>query len=153
MEKTQDFVIGRDVVLAELELMSELLDSLPHKAQFGRKNLMGHVWDKAKEQGMKNLFHSLRERAQENPKTLTVDYTCLDVSYDAIVLGTNVGVIFLYDRTCRRLSRVPSEVINEPAKCVRLLPAHSYAAVGFNSGLIRVFTFVLASQGFGKVEH
>lgn len=105
-----DFVIGRDVVLAELELMSELLDSLPHKAQFGRKNLMGHVWDKAKEHGMKNLFHSLRERAQENPKTLTVEYTCLDVSYDAIVLGTNVGVIFLYDRTCRRLSRVPSEV-------------------------------------------
>lgn len=45
------------------------------------------------------------------------------------------------------------QVINEPAKCVRLLPAHSYAAVGFNSGLIRVFTFVLASQGFGKVEH
>lgn len=105
-----DFVIGRDVVLAELELMSELLDSLPHKAQFGRKNLMGHVWDKAKEHGMKNLFHSLKERAQENPKTLTVEYTCLDVSYDAIVLGTNVGVIFLYDRTCRRLSRVPSEV-------------------------------------------
>ena len=90
--------------------MNELLDSLPHKAQFGRKNLMGHVWDKAKERGMKTLFHSLRERAQENSKTLTVDYTCLDVSYDAIVLGTNVGVIFLYDRTCRRLSRVPSEV-------------------------------------------
>ena len=39
-----------------------------------------------------------------------------------------------------------------PAKCVRVLPAHSYAAVGFNSGLITIFTFVLASQGFGKVQ-
>lgn len=44
------------------------------------------------------------------------------------------------------------QVTHEPAKCVRLLPAHSYAAVGFNSGLITLFTFVLASQGFGKVQ-
>ena len=44
------------------------------------------------------------------------------------------------------------QVTHEKAKCIRLLPAHSYAAVGFNSGLITVFAFVLASQGFGKVR-
>lgn len=44
------------------------------------------------------------------------------------------------------------QVTHEKAKCIRLLPAHSYAAVGFNSGLITIFTFVLASQGFGKVR-
>ena len=43
------------------------------------------------------------------------------------------------------------QVTNEPVKCIRLLPAYSYTAVGFNSGLITIFTFVLVSQGFGKV--
>ena len=90
--------------------MSELLDSLPHKVQFGARNLMGHVWEKTKEHGVKNLFQALRERAQDNFKSLTIEYTCLDVSFDAIVLGTNLGIILLYDRTCRRLSRLPSEV-------------------------------------------
>lgn len=105
-----DFLIGRDIVLAELEPLSELLDSLPHKVQFGPKNLMGHVWERTKVHGVKNLFHALRERAQDNFKSLTIDYTCLDVSFDAIVLGTNLGIILLYDRTCSRLSRLPSEV-------------------------------------------
>ena len=105
-----DFIIGRDIVLAELEPLSDLLSSLPHKAQYGSKNLMGHVWDRTKERGVKNLFSALRERAHDNFKSLTVEYTCLDVSFDAIVLGTNLGVIFLYDQTCRRLSRLPSEV-------------------------------------------
>lgn len=105
-----DFLIGRDIVLAEIEPLSDLLDSLPHKAQFGPKNLMGHVWERTKEHGVKNLFHALRERAQDNFKSLTIEYTCLDVSFDAIVLGTNLGIILLYDRTCRRLSRLPSEV-------------------------------------------
>lgn len=152
MEKTQDFVIGKDIVLAELEPMNEVLDSLPLQAQFGHKNLMGHVWDKAKEHGVKNLLHSLKERAYENTKTQIVEYTCLDVSHDVIVFGTNVGVIFLYDRTCKRLIRLPCEVTNEPVKCIRLLPAYSYTAVGFNSGLITIFTFVLVSQGFGKPQ-
>ena len=105
-----DFLIGRDTVLAELEPLSELLDSLPHKVQFGARNLMGHVWEKTKEHGVKNLFHALRESAQDNFKSLTIEYTCLDVSFDAIVLGTNLGIVLLYDRTCRRLSRLPSEV-------------------------------------------
>ena len=103
-----DFLIGRDTVLAELEPLSDLLGSLPHKVQFGPKNLMGHVWERTKEHGVKNLFHALRERTQD--KSLTIEYTCLDVSFDAIVLGTNLGIIFLYDRTCKRLSRLPSEV-------------------------------------------
>lgn len=96
--------------MAELEPLSDLLDSLPHKVQFGPKTLMGHVWERTKEHGVKNLFHALRERAQDNFKPISIEYTCLDVSFDAIVLGTNVGVILLYDRTCGRLSRLPSEV-------------------------------------------
>lgn len=152
MAKTQDFVIGRDIVLAELEPLTDLLASLPHKVQFGPRNLVGHVWDKTKEHGVKNLFHALRDRAHDNFKSLKVEYTCLDTSFDAIVLGTNLGIIFLFDRTCKKLSRLPSEVTHEPARCVQLLPAHSYAAVGFDSGLITIFSFVLASQGFGKPQ-
>ena len=54
----------------------------------------------------------------------------------------------------RCLLNIPVEtcqVTHEPAKCIQLLPTHSYTAVGFNSGLVTIFTFVLASQGFGKV--
>ena len=105
-----DFVIGRDIVLGELEPLTDLLSSLPHKAQFGPKNLMGHVWDRTKEYGVKKIFHTLRDRAHDNLKSLTIEYTCLDVSFDAVVLGTNLGIIFLYDRTCKKLSRLPSEV-------------------------------------------
>lgn len=47
---------------------------------------------------------------------------------------------------------VTFQVTHEKAKCIRMLPAHSYTAVGFNSGLITIFTFVLESQGFGKVR-
>lgn len=118
-----DFVIGRDIVIAELEPLNDLLCTLPHKAQFGPKNLMGHVWDRTKEHGVKNLFHTLRERAHENFKSLTIQYTCLDVSFDAIVLGTNVGVIFLFDRTCKRLSRLPSEVCLMVSSIISILMA------------------------------
>ncbi|PFX19161.1 tectonin beta-propeller repeat-containing protein 2-like [Stylophora pistillata] len=152
MKKSQDFVIGRDTVLAELEPLSDLLGSLVHKAQFGPKNLVGHVWDKTREHGVKKLFNTLKERVQENTKSIPIEYTCVDVSFDAIVLGTSIGVIFLYDRTCRKLSRLPSEVTHEPARCIKLLPTHSYTAVGFNSGLVTIFAFVLASQGFGKPQ-
>lgn len=105
-----DFIIGRDIVLAELEPLTDLLGSLPDKVQFGPRNLVGHVWDKTKEHGVKNLFHALRDRAHDNFKSLKVEYTCLDTSFDAIVLGTNLGIIFLFDRTCKKLSRLPSEV-------------------------------------------
>lgn len=105
-----DFVIGRDIVLSELEPLKDILSCLPYKAQYGTKNLMGHVWDRTKEHGVKNLFNALRERAHDNFKSFTIEYTCFDVSFDAIVLGTNLGAIFLYDKTCKRLSKLPSEV-------------------------------------------
>ena len=105
-----DFVIGRDIVLSELEPLKDILSCLPYKAQYGTKNLMGHVWDRTKGHGVKNLFNALKERAHDNFKSFTIEYTCLDVSFDAIVLGTNLGAIFLYDRTCKRLSKLPSEV-------------------------------------------
>ena len=105
-----DFLIGRDIVLEELEPLSNLLDRLPLKAQFGPKNLVGHVWEKTKEYGVKSLFSTLKEKAHDNFKSIKIEYTCFDVSFDAVVLGTNLGIIFLYDRTCKSLSRLPSEV-------------------------------------------
>lgn len=71
---------------------------------------MGYVWERIKEYGVKNLFYVLRERAQDNFKFLVIEYICLDVLFDVIVFGINLGIIFLYDRICRRLLRLLLEV-------------------------------------------
>ena len=108
-----DFVIGRDVVLEEYDSVSDLLSCLPLKAQHGAKSLMGQVHKLRLEhgvQGVKNLFSKVKETAQENLKYVKIEYNCFDASHDVVVLGTNLGVIFLFDRIRKHLSRLVIEV-------------------------------------------
>ena len=107
-----DLVIGKDVVLEEFEPLSDLLNCLPSKAQLGPKSFVDQVkgFGLLKEYGVKSLLTSLKEKAQDNLKAVKIDYTCFDVSYDVVVLGSNLGVVFLYDRTCKKLSRLSTEV-------------------------------------------
>lgn len=72
-------------------------------------------------------------------------YTCM------LDLLFNLCTSQIYKRPTALFLIVTLQVTHEQAKCIRLLPAHSYTAVGFNSGLVTIFSFVLASQGFGKV--
>lgn len=110
-----DFVIGRDVVLEELDTLSDLLSCLPQKAQYGARSLMEQVNKLRLNQhrgvsNIKNLISKVKEKAQENFRSVNIVYSCFDASHDVFVLGTNLGIIFLFDRIGKHLSKLVIEV-------------------------------------------
>ena len=43
-------------------------------------------------------------------QTETLEITCIDANQDFIALGTNIGVVFLYDRNKSTIERLRSDV-------------------------------------------
>ena len=95
-------MLGKDVVLREREVLNDLLDSLPQKAQLGFSGL------KEKYRGDKTLKKIIN--AARTNDALKVEYTCLDATDKFITLGCNLGIVFFYDRGKERLSRFICEV-------------------------------------------
>ena len=98
-------VLGEDVVLRERERLKDLLESLPSKAQLGFSGLK----DKWNNRGDKGLKEMVTAAAKTNDP-LVVEYTCLDVTPAIIVFGSNLGIVYLYDRKSGKLSRFVCEV-------------------------------------------
>ena len=97
-------MVGRDVVLKETEILSDLLKILPHKAQLGFSSLKEQFSQRG-DQGIKKFFQHTRPH---DPRKL--EYTCLDITDDLAVLGSNFGIVFFYDRRAKKLSRFICEV-------------------------------------------
>lgn len=57
-----------------------------------------------------HFLNSLPTKAQRGLFSMDIDYTCIDVSPEYIALGTNVGVVFLYDRLGLTLQRLSCQV-------------------------------------------
>ena len=99
-----DAQIGRDVVLREEEPETKLLQLLPKKAQLGFSSLKDY-FSQRNESGVRRFLQN--SKAHESVK---LEYTCIDVAEDIIVLGCSFGILFFYNRIQKRLCRFLSEV-------------------------------------------
>ena len=45
-----------------------------------------------------------------NTQTEALEVTCIDANKDFIALGSNIGIVFLYDRSKRTIERLRSDV-------------------------------------------
>ncbi|XP_032232870.2 tectonin beta-propeller repeat-containing protein 2-like [Nematostella vectensis] len=145
-----DIVIGKDVILQEFEALHELLRVLPSRAQLGPKSFVGQVRD-VKAHGMKYLLSSLKEKAHDNLRSFPINFTCFDVSHDAVLLGCNLGIVFFYDRNNNKLSKLPPQSGHDPVTGIKLLALKHCVAVGFANGIILIYSYQLtAAQGLTK---
>ncbi|KAK6181171.1 hypothetical protein SNE40_009090 [Patella caerulea] len=77
--------------------------------------------------------------------------TCVDVSDQYIVLGTNIGLVFLYNRDKTSMERLRTESSNDVVMCVKLHHGLDYQlAVGTTSGTIRIFLLPSSSIALGQ---
>ena len=106
-EKSEDknAILGEDVVLREREQLTDLLDLLPLRAQLGFSGLK-EKWHKRGDKGLKDMISA----AAKTNDPLMVEYTCLDVTPKTIVFGSNLGIVYFYDRATRRLSKFVCDV-------------------------------------------
>ncbi|XP_065660832.1 tectonin beta-propeller repeat-containing protein 2 [Hydra vulgaris] len=131
MVENKELVLGQDVVLREKVPLKELLDLLPHKAQLGFTGLKDK-WSKNK--SLKNIINRSND-------ALKVQYTCLDVSNKSIVIGCNMGIVFLYTREEKKLSRLFCESKQIPIVSIKLLEEKSFIATGQFNGSVTIFKF------------
>lgn len=69
-----------------------------------------------------------------------IKLTCLDVLSEFLALGTNVGVIFWYDRKRKDLQRLRCENPNSPINCIKAVSTVDYmVAAGNQAGGITIF--------------
>ena len=98
-------ILGEDVVLREREQLTDLLGLLPLRAQLGFSGLK-EKWNNRGDKGLKDMISA----AAKTNDPLMVEYTCLDVTLKTIVFGSNLGIVYMYDRATRRLSKFVCDV-------------------------------------------
>ena len=67
-----------------------------------------------------NLLSKIPEKAQKGFMTLDLHLTCIGVISDYIALGTNVGLIYWYNRKQDSLERLKFEVSDGKNECYRI---------------------------------
>lgn len=60
---------------------------------------------------LSHLLSILPQKAQKGLSSLPIEYTCIDVTPEYIALGTNVGLVLLYDRLAQSLQRLNCKVV------------------------------------------
>ncbi|XP_022096649.1 tectonin beta-propeller repeat-containing protein 2-like [Acanthaster planci] len=89
------------------------------------------------------LLQQLPRKAQRASRALpaiTVEFTCLDVNKDFIVLGANFSIVFVYDRHENTFVKLRCEDRGCRITCVKLLTSIDHQiAVGTSSGQVEVY--------------
>jgi hypothetical protein len=57
-----------------------------------------------------NLLQQIPQKAQKGLFTQDINFTCIDVLPDFIAIGTNVGLVYWYNRKTEELQRLRCEV-------------------------------------------
>lgn len=140
-------VLGEDVVLRERERLTHLLELLPSKAQLGFSGLKDK-WNNRGDKGLKQIVTA----AAKTNDPLVVEYTCLDVTPATIVFGSNLGIVYVYDRRTSKLSKFVCEQKQVPVTSIRLLESRMFVACGQFSGAVTLFNFSEERQGQMKVQ-
>ncbi|XP_038076272.1 tectonin beta-propeller repeat-containing protein 2-like [Patiria miniata] len=89
------------------------------------------------------LLQQLPRKAQRASRALpaiTVEFTCLDVNKDLIVLGANFSMVFVYDRQENTIVKLRCEDRSCRITCVKLLTSIDHQiAVGTSNGQVEVY--------------
>ncbi|KAJ3660359.1 hypothetical protein Zmor_004810 [Zophobas morio] len=87
-----------------------------------------------------DLFNKLPSKLPNGFFTQDVKLTCLDVLPEFLALGTNLGVVFWYDRKKKDLQRLRCEKQNVQVTVVKIISTVDYmVACGSNDGSINIF--------------
>ena len=97
-------ILGQDIVLREKDALKDLLRLLPRKAQLGFSGLK-EKWSNRGDTGLMKII-----AAAKTNDSLRVEYTCIDVNNESITIGCNLGIVFMYSRDEKTLSRFICEV-------------------------------------------
>ncbi|XP_071510705.1 tectonin beta-propeller repeat-containing protein 2-like isoform X1 [Diadema antillarum] len=98
------------------------------------------------------LFKVLPKKAQRaltlSQSAIDVELTCLDASSEFIILGTNIAVVYLFDRQEQQLAKLKCEDKTCHVSCVKLLTCLDHQlAVGTSHGHIEIFLLPSRSHG------
>ncbi|RZC43344.1 WD repeat-containing protein, partial [Asbolus verrucosus] len=87
-----------------------------------------------------DLFNKLPTRLQTGIFTQDVKLTCIDVLPEFLALGTNLGLVYWYDRKKKDLQRLRCEKQNVQVTVVKIISTVDYmVACGSNDGSINIF--------------
>ncbi|EEZ99531.1 WD repeat-containing protein CG11141-like Protein [Tribolium castaneum] len=87
-----------------------------------------------------DLFSKLPTKVQNGLFTQDVKLTCLDVLPEFLALGTNVGLVYWYDRKKKDLQRLRCEKQNVQITVVRIISTVDFmVACGSTDGCINIF--------------
>ncbi|XP_046400254.1 WD repeat-containing protein CG11141 isoform X2 [Ischnura elegans] len=89
---------------------------------------------------MSRLLQKIPLKAQRGLFTHDLNLTCVDCLPDYLVLGTNVGLVYWYDRRKDELQRLRCENTPSPIVCIRLVSTTDFmVAAGSEDGNVSVF--------------
>ena len=57
-----------------------------------------------------HLLNAIPQKAQRGLRTSSVDLTCIDITREYVAVGSNIGIIFLYDRDKQTVQRLKCQV-------------------------------------------
>ncbi|XP_074662450.1 tectonin beta-propeller repeat-containing protein 2-like [Tubulanus polymorphus] len=100
---------------------------------------------------LNKLLKILPHRAQKGLFTVEVRYSCIDVCDEYIAVGSNIGVVFLYDRKKETLQRLNTANKNDSISCIKMQASLDHmVAAGLSSGLLVVFQLPSILPGRNK---
>ncbi|KAK9751564.1 hypothetical protein QE152_g4917 [Popillia japonica] len=87
-----------------------------------------------------DLFNKLPTRIQNGIFNQEVQLTCVDVLPEFIALGTNVGVVYWYNRKKKDLQRLRCENLNSTVTVIKIISTVDYMlACGNTAGNVNIF--------------
>ncbi|VEN41927.1 unnamed protein product [Callosobruchus maculatus] len=87
-----------------------------------------------------DLFAKLPSKSQSGIFQQEIKLTCVDVLPEFIALGTNIGIVYWYDRKKKEMQRLRCENPNVPITSLKILSTVDYmVACGNNLGNISIF--------------
>ncbi|XP_013385306.1 tectonin beta-propeller repeat-containing protein 2-like isoform X1 [Lingula anatina] len=100
---------------------------------------------------LNHMLNMIPSKAQRGLKVYPIDLTCLDASKSFIALGSNLGILFLYNREKQSLQRLTCDSKSEVMSCVKMQEGLEFQiALGTHSGLLCVFILPSILPGRNK---
>ncbi|OAD61188.1 hypothetical protein WN48_00507 [Eufriesea mexicana] len=86
------------------------------------------------------LLQQIPAKIQTGLFTHNINFTCIDVLPEFIVIGTNYGLVYWFDREKQDLQKLRCENVSSKITCIRVISTVDYmVAAGNEYGVITVF--------------
>ncbi|GFY52923.1 hypothetical protein TNIN_371451 [Trichonephila inaurata madagascariensis] len=92
------------------------------------------------------LLYLIPARAQKGLSTFDIEFTCIDTDGHYIAIGTNIGIVYVFDRITNNLKRLRNDH-KDAITCVKILISLECLVVfGCKSGAVFVFKIPFDSE-------